>query len=149
MENNVILKIKRLNPNAMIPEYATSGAAALDLRYCGDETVSIPVGEIRSIPTGLAIAAPEGTVAIVCARSGLAFKRGICLANGIGVIDSDYRGEVCVGLKNDGKEPFGIAPGDRIAQLMLMPVYAAELIEADELDETERGMGGFGSTGIK
>lgn len=149
MKNNVTLKIKQLKPSAVVPEYATSGAAALDLRYCGEEPVSIPVGEIRSIPTGLAIAAPEGTVAIVCARSGLAFKRGICLANGIGVIDSDYRGEICVGLKNHGKEPFDVAPGDRIAQLMLMPVYAADLVLADELDETERGAGGFGSTGIK
>lgn len=149
MKSNITLQIKRLSQNAVIPEYATAGAAALDLRYCGDETITIPVGEIRSIPTGLAIAAPEGTVAIVSARSGLAFKRGICLANGIGVIDSDYRGEVRVGLKNDGGEPFDVAPGDRIAQLMLMPIYAANIIEADELDETERGAGGFGSTGIK
>lgn len=143
------LKIKPLREDAVVPSYATAGAAALDLRYCGDGNITVPVGGIRSVPTGLAIAAPEGTAAIVCARSGLAFKRGICLANGIGVIDSDYRGEVRVGLKNDGGEPFDVAPGDRIAQLMLMPVYAANIIEADELDETERGASGFGSTGIK
>lgn len=149
MKSNITLQIKRLSQNAVIPEYATAGAAALDLRYCGDETITIPVGEIRSIPTGLAIAAPEGTVAIVSARSGLAFKRGICLANGIGVVDSDYRGEVCVGIKNDGNDDFVIEPGDRIAQLMLIPVYAAELLTTDELDETDRGAGGFGSTGVK
>lgn len=143
------LKIKKLRPDAVIPEYATKGAAALDLRYCGDGEMTVPAGEVRSVPTGLAIAAPEGTAAIVCARSGLAFKKSISLANGIGVVDSDYRGEVCVGLINHGTEDFVIAPGDRIAQLMLIPVYAAQLIETDELDKTERGEGGFGSTGIK
>ena len=143
------LKIKKLRPDAVVPEYATSGSAALDLRYCGDGELTVPKGEVRSVPTGLAIAAPEGTAAIVCARSGLAFKKGISLANGIGVVDSDYRGEVCVGLINHGKEDFVIVPGDRIAQLMLIPVYKAELTLVDELEKTERGEGGFGSTGIK
>lgn len=143
------LKIKKLRPDAVVPAYATKGAAALDLRYCGDGEMTVPRGEVRSVPTGIAIAAPEGTAAIVCARSGLAFKKSISLANGIGVVDSDYRGEVCVGLINHGTEDFVIAPGDRIAQLMLIPVYAAELIETDTLEETERGTGGFGSTGIK
>ncbi len=143
------LKIKPLRPDAVVPAYATAGSAALDLRYCGDGIITVPVGEIRSVPTGLAIAAPEGTAAIVCARSGLAFKRGICLANGIGVVDSDYRGEVCVGIKNDGRDDFVIEPGDRIAQLMLIPVYAAELLVTDELEKTDRGEGGFGSTGVK
>lgn len=149
MEHNIKVKIKKVSPSAVLPEYATDGAAALDLRYCGEEPITVGVGEIRSIPTGLAFQTPNGVVAVVCARSGLAFKRGICLANGIGVIDSDYRGEVCVGLKNSGSEPFTVAPGDRIAQLMFMPVFTAELIESESLDETERGAGGFGSTGIK
>lgn len=149
MENNIKVKIKKVSPEAILPEYATSGAAALDLRYCGDEPITIFVGETRSVPTGLAIQTPCSVVAIVCARSGLAFKRGICLANGIGVIDSDYRGEICVGLQNRGSDSFTVNPGDRIAQLMFMPIFAAELIETDSLDETERGEGGFGSTGIK
>lgn len=143
------LKIKPLREDAVVPAYATSGAAALDLRYCGDGNITVPVGEIRSVPTGLAVAAPEGTAAIICARSGLAFKKGICLANGIGVVDSDYRGEVCVGIKNDGKNDFIVEPGDRIAQLMLIPVYAADILVTDELDKTDRGEGGFGSTGVK
>ncbi len=149
MKHDIEVKIKKVRPNAVIPEYATVGAAALDLRYCGDEEITVPAGAVRSIPTGLALETPESTVAIVCARSGLAFKRGICLANGIGVIDSDYRGEVAVGLMNSGKEPFTVVPGDRIAQLMFMPVYTATIIESTELNETERGAGGFGSTGIK
>ncbi len=149
MKQEINVKIKKLSPSAVVPEYATSGAAALDLRYCGEDELTVPAGEVRSVPTGLAIEAPEGTVAVVCARSGLAFKRGIGLCNGIGVIDSDYRGEICVGLINHGSEPFSVAPGDRIAQLMFMPVYSARLIEAAELDETERGEGGFGSTGVK
>ncbi len=143
------LKIKKLRADAVLPEYATKGSAALDLRYHGDCDIIIPAGDAASIPTGIAIAAPEGTVAIVAARSGLAFKHGISLVNGIGVIDSDYRGEIKVGLKNNGKEPFCVVPGDRIAQLMLMPVYAADIIASDELSETERGEGGFGSTGTK
>lgn len=143
------LKIKKLRSDAVVPEYATKGAAALDLRYCGDGELVLRAGSSVSVPTGIAIAAPEGTVAIVCARSGLAFKKSVSLVNGIGVIDSDYRGEICVGLINHGREDLTVAPGDRIAQLMLMPVFAAELVETDELDRTERGDGGFGSTGIK
>ena len=102
------------------------------------------------VPTGIAIS-PESknVVAIVAARSGLAIKKGICLSNGIGVIDSDYRGEVCVGLFNTSKEEFVINRGDRIAQMMFMPVHVARLIEAASLDETARGAGGFGSTGVK
>lgn len=149
MENSIKIKIKKVNPAADLPEYVTNGAAALDLRYCGEESITLAVGEIKSIPTGLAIQAPKGVAAVICARSGLAFKKGISLANGIGLIDSDYRGEVCVGLKNHGSALFTVHPGDRIAQLMFIPVFAAELIETDSLDETERGEGGFGSTGIK
>lgn len=134
------------------PAYATEGSAAIDLRAAIDEgtTVEIEPGERALIPTGLAIS-PEttGVVAIVAARSGLAIKQGICLSNGIGVIDSDYRGEICVGLHNTSRVPFTVNRGDRIAQMMFMPVLSAKLIEAASLDETARGAGGFGSTGVK
>ena len=134
------------------PAYATEGSAAIDLRAAIDEgtTVTIEPGERALIPTGLAIS-PEtkGVVAIVAARSGLAIKQGICLSNGIGVIDSDYRGEICVGLHNTSRVPFTVNRGDRIAQMMFMPVLAAKLIQAASLDETARGAGGFGSTGVK
>ncbi len=149
MKKDIEVRIKKVRPSAVTPTYATVGAAALDLRYCGEDEITLPAGEVRSIPTGLALETPEGVVAVVCARSGLAFKHGICLCNGIGVIDSDYRGEVSVGLINHGRESFTVVPGDRIAQLMFMPVYTASLIPSDELDETDRGAGGFGSTGIK
>ena len=135
-----------------MPTYATDGSAAVDLRAAVEENapVTIAPGERALIPTGIAIS-PErkDVVAILAARSGLAIKKGIRLSNGIGVIDSDYRGEICVGLHNTGKEPFTVCRGDRIAQMMFMPVLAAEFIAADTLDETERGAGGFGSTGVK
>lgn len=146
--NNIKVKIKLLR-DVELPEYATAGSAAIDLRSAVDSTTLAP-GERAVIPTGIAIE-PEthGVVAIVAARSGLGVKHGITLANGIGVIDSDYRGEIHVGLVNNGKESFTISKGDRIAQLMFLPVFAAELIRADSLEDTERGTGGFGSTGIK
>lgn len=134
------------------PKYETSGSAALDLCAALDdgENVVIHPGERKMIPTGIAIS-PETSdvVAIIAARSGLGIKKGICLANGIGVIDSDYRGEISVGLYNTSTEDFTVCRGDRIAQMMFMPVLTANLITADELDETERGEGGFGSTGVK
>ncbi len=148
MENKKLL-FKKLREDAAVPAYATAGAAALDLRYCGDTVITLAVSEIKSIPTGLAIEVPDGCAAVVCARSGLASKRGIALANGIGLIDPDYRGELCVVLKNYGSSVFAVHPGDRIAQLMIIPIYRAELCQVEELDQTERGEGGFGSTGIK
>ena len=130
------------------PEYATDGSAAVDLRAA--EALILEAGARAVVPTGVHIA-PEGrdVVAIVAARSGLAIKHGITLSNAIGVIDSDYRGEVCVGLINLSDKPFSIERGDRIAQLMFMPVLHAEFIAAKTLDQTERGEGGFGSTGVK
>ena len=130
------------------PEYATDGSAAVDLRAA--EALTLEAGARAVVPTGVHIA-PEGrdVVAIVAARSGLAIKHGITLSNAIGVIDSDYRGEVCVGLINLSDKPFSIERGDRIAQLMFMPVLHAEFIAAKTLDQTERGEGGFGSTGVK
>ena len=147
------LNVKILLSRGMdMPAYATDGSAAVDLRAAIDEgsTVVIEPGERALIPTGIAIS-PErkDVVAIVAARSGLAIKKGICLSNSIGVIDSDYRGEICVGLFNTSKEPFTVCRGDRIAQMMFMPILTARFIAADTLDETERGAGGFGSTGNK
>ncbi len=146
---NVKIKLTR---GMSLPKYATDGSAAVDLCAAIDEGAKITLapGERALVPTGISIS-PESAdvVAIVAARSGLGTKKGICLSNGIGVIDSDYRGEIQVGLFNTGKEDFVIERGDRIAQLMFVPVYTANLIESAELDETERGAGGFGSTGVK
>ena len=142
----------KLSRGMEAPTYATDGSAAVDLRAALDEgvTVTIAPGERALIPTGLAIA-PESSdvVAILAPRSGLACKKGIRLSNGIGVIDADYRGEIGVSLHNTGHEDFVVARGDRIAQMMFMPVYAASFTVCDELDETARGAGGFGSTGTK
>lgn len=149
MEINVKLLLSR---GMSMPAYATDGSAAVDLRAAIDEGTAVVIapGERALIPTGLAIS-PESrnVVAVVAARSGLAIKQGICLSNGIGVIDSDYRGEICVGLFNTSKVPFTVSRGDRIAQMMFMPVYQARFLQAVSLDETERGAGGFGSTGVK
>ena len=149
MNTNVKVLLSR---GMTMPAYATDGAAAVDMRAAIDEgtTVTIQPGERAMIPTGMAISLENANVvAILAARSGLAVKSGINLANGIGVIDSDYRGEICVGLYNSSDVPFTVHRGDRIAQLMFMPVYVANLIEAATLDETARGAGGFGSTGVK
>lgn len=130
------------------PSYATSGAAGMDLTACVDEDILIKRGETVLIPTGIAIALPDNnSVAYIYARSGLAIKHGICLANSVGVVDSDYRGEVKVGLINLGKEDYTIRCGDRIAQMVFAPVLIAETEVCDELPESERGEGGFGSTG--
>ncbi len=144
------VKIK-LTRGAQAPEYATPGSAAVDLRAAleGGQVVIEP-RERRMIPTGIAISSGrDDVVAVIAARSGLGCKKGITLANSIGVIDSDYRGEISVTLINTSLEPFTVNDGDRIAQLLFMPVMQASFIEADELDETERGAGGFGSTGVK
>lgn len=146
------LKIKAVSPKIgreiPFPYYASAGAAAMDLHACVDEPVLLRAGERVMIPTGIAIALPDASyVALVFARSGLGIRKGICLSNGVGVIDSDYRGEISVGLLNTGAEDYTVAPGERIAQLAVMPVVQAELEQAEELDETDRGTGGFGSTG--
>ncbi len=142
------LKIKKLKENARIPARATSGSAGMDLYACIDEPVTVNPGEKAVIPTGIAIALPSPELgAFIFARSGLAIKHGIGLLNAVGVIDSDYRGEICVGLINQLSEPYTIAPDERIAQMIIMPVSLIPVEEAKELDETERGAGGFGSTG--
>lgn len=146
------LKIKAVSPkigkDIPLPFYATPGSAAMDLHACIDEAVTIPAGGRSMIPTGLAIALPSPDyVALVYARSGLGIKHGVAPANCVGVIDSDYRGEIIVGLQNSGESDFTVRPGDRIAQLMIAPVVRANLRMVEELDETARGAGGFGSTG--
>ncbi len=130
------------------PYYASAGAAAMDLHACLEEPVTIPRGGRALVPTGIAIALPSPDyVALIFARSGLAVRHGIIPGNCVGVIDSDYRGEIRVGLYNSGEADFTVQPGDRIAQMAVVPVIQAELVQTDTLDETERGGGGFGSTG--
>ncbi len=142
------VRILLLRQGASVPRYATEGAAACDLTAAICAPVTIPKGESRSIPTGIAISMEEdGIVAIVCARSGLAFNHGLSLVNGIGVIDRDYRGEIAVGIRNDGATDYTVSPGERIAQLMFMPYRTARFTQVTALDDTERGTGGFGSTG--
>lgn len=149
MELNVKIKCTR---GMEAPQYATDGAAAVDLRAALDEgqKILLQPGERALIPTGIAIS-PEtrGVVAVVAGRSGLGVKKGVTLSNSIGVIDSDYRGEIQVCLINHGKEAFEIVRGDRIAQMMFLPVYTSAFLPVEELDETERGAGGFGHTGVK
>lgn len=145
-----LLKVKKLNPNAKIPQRATEGSAGMDLYACIEEPVVIRPHERAMIPTGIAIALESPCyAALIYARSGLAIKKGIAPANCVGVVDSDYRGEVCVGLLNSSEEPFTVEPFERIAQMVISPVELPEIEEADSLDETERGAGGFGSTGKK
>ena len=142
------LQIQRLRPYATIPTQATAGSAGYDLYAALEAPVSIPVGEIVRIPTGIAAAPDRKDVALfIMARSGLASKHGINLANGVGLVDSDYRGEIAVGLVNLSGEDYTVQPGDRIAQLMVVPVVQPTVTLADELDETDRGSGGLGSTG--
>lgn len=142
------LYVKRLDPRAQLPAYQTPGSAAMDLAALLDKPLFIDPGSRVSVPTGLSIALPDGGwVALVLPRSGLSIKYGITLANSVGVIDSDYRGELQVGLTNRSSTPYTIQPGDRIAQLMVIPVGQAQVEEREELPATRRGSGGFGSTG--
>lgn len=142
------IRFQKLHPNAVIPQRATPGSAGMDLVACIEEPVLLPAGGRAMIPTGLAMAIPTAEwVGLVYARSGLAVRHGITLSNSVGVIDSDYRGEIRVGLCNLGQEPYTIQPGERIAQLVISPVLLPPVEEANELDSTERGTGGFGSTG--
>ena len=143
-----IFKVRRLRESAKLPFRATEGSAGMDLYACIDSPVTLGAGEKTVIPTGIAIELPSAELAaFVFARSGLAIKHGIGLLNGVGVIDSDYRGEICVGVINQLAEPYTIAPDERIAQLVIMPVSLITPVEAQSLDDTARGEGGFGSTG--
>lgn len=140
------IKIKSLS--GQVPAYETSGSAGMDIRACLDEPMTIEPGARALVPTGLFMEIPEGNEVQIRARSGLAIKKGIGLVNGIGTIDSDYRGEVKVALINWGDETFVVNNGDRIAQMVVAQYVKADIVLADELSETERGAGGFGHTGV-
>lgn len=142
------LKIVKMKENAVIPSRATPGSAGLDLCACIDQSITLAPGQLVQVPTGIAIALPDETYAgFVFGRSGLGIKHGITPSNSVGVIDSDYRGELCVGLCNVGGKSYTIQPGERIAQLVVMPVCPLPVCEVAALDDTLRGTGGFGSTG--
>ncbi len=142
------LKIKKVRENARLPFRATAGSAGMDLYACIDEPIELIPGGTAVIPTGIAISLPGPEyAAFIFARSGLAIKHGIGLLNSVGVIDSDYTGEVCVGVINQIQESYTVNPYERIAQMVIMPVKIPQIEEVDKLDETERGSGGFGSTG--
>ncbi len=144
------IKLKKVKPNAKLPTRATEGSAGLDLYACIDEPVTLNKGDTVLIPTGIAIGLDDPHyAAFIYARSGLAIKYGLTLLNAVGVIDSDYRGEVCVGLIKLTEEPYTIQPFERIAQMVIKPVELPEILEVEELDNTNRGAGGFGSTGKK
>lgn len=141
------VKIKKLSKNAVIPTYGSASAAGADLYSCLDSALEIPPGETRFVHTGLCVEIPQGFAGLVFARSGLACKKDLAPANKVGVIDSDYRGEIMVAIHNHGKEVRFIEHGERVAQLLIMPYAAANFVESDELSDTVRGEGGFGSTG--
>jgi dUTP pyrophosphatase len=141
------VQVRRLRPDAIVPRYQTADAAGMDLHAALDQPMHVPPGIAVAVPTGLAMAIPRGYEGQVRPRSGLARKHAVTLTNAPGTIDADYRGPVEVLLINHGREPFTIQSGDRIAQLVIAPVSQAELVEVDELSATDRGAGGFGSTG--
>ena len=143
------VNIKKLNENSVIPTYGTEYAAGADLYACMDEAVTINPGETAFIKTGLAMEVPVGYAGLIYARSGLACKKGLAPANKVGVIDSDYRGEIMVALHNHSNEAVLVESGERIAQLVITPYIVAAFNQVDELEDTVRGEGGFGSTGRK
>ena len=143
------VNIKKLHENALIPTYGTEYAAGADLYACMDEAVTINPGETAFIKTGLAMEVPVGYAGLIYARSGLACKKGLAPANKVGVIDSDYRGEIMVALHNHSNEAVLVESGERIAQLVITPYIVAVFNQVDELEDTVRGEGGFGSTGRK
>ena len=143
------VKYIKLDPKAITPSYGTPFAAGADLYACMGEDVSINAGETKLFHTGIAMQIPDGLVGLIYARSGIATKRGLAPANKVGVIDSDYRGEIMVSIYNHSSETQTIADGERIAQIVLTPYITAEFTLSDSLDTTDRGSGGFGSTGEK
>ena len=145
---NKIIKIKKLKETAVLPTRGSAGAAGLDLYACLPAPVAVEPRKLYKIPTGIAVALPDpNTVALIFARSGLGVNHGISLPNAVGVVDSDYRGEIIVGIGNTSDETYVIQPGERIAQLVVMPVFETVLEETEDLGDTERGNGAFGSTG--
>ncbi|MCQ2957765.1 MAG: dUTP diphosphatase [Candidatus Gastranaerophilales bacterium] len=143
------LKIKKISEYAKLPFYATEGAAGMDLYAANEIPIVLKPLDRGLIPLGFSMELPSGYEAQIRPRSGMAIKHGITLSNCVGTVDEDYRGEVCVGLINLSEKEYTIYCGDRIAQMVIAPVVKANIIETEELDETERGKGGFGSTGLK
>ena len=143
------VRIKKLDDRATTPTYGTEYSAGADLYNLAGETVTIPAHSTYLIHTGISAEIPEGYCGLIFARSGLATKRGLAPANKVGVIDCDYRGQVMVSLHNHTDQPQQVEPGERVAQMVFAPVYQAAFYEVDALGETERGTGGFGSTGTK
>ena len=143
------MNIKKLNDKATVPTYGSAYAAGADLYACEEGDITIAPAETRLIHTGIAMEIPEGLVGLIYARSGLASKRGLAPANKVGVIDSDYRGEIMVALHNHSDKAQTISSGERIAQIVFAPYMAAKFTVVDELSDTVRGVGGFGSTGTK
>lgn len=141
------LKVKKLSPNAKLPTRATENSAGYDLYACIDEPLLVPARGRVSAPIGIAVEIETGFAGFVYGRSGLGIKHGIVPSNAVGVIDSDYRGEIMVGLSNHSDEDYYIQPFERVAQLVIQPVLAPEIVECNELSDTARGSGGFGSTG--
>lgn len=141
------IRVKKLKERAIMPTYGSSEAAGADLYACIDDPIEIRPGESVFIPTGLAMELPKGYAGLIYARSGLACKRGLAPANKVGVVDSDYRGEFMIVLHNHGSIPQTIEYGERIAQLVITPVFTPGFIEMEDLSDTERSCGGFGSTG--
>lgn len=141
------IAVKKLRETAILPTFGSPEAAGADLYACLEAPVTVAPGQTVFVPTGLAMELPVGYVGLVYARSGLACKRGLAPANKVGVIDSDYRGEFIVALHNHGTEPQTVASGERIAQLVVAPILMPEYVETDSLSATQRGAGGFGSTG--
>ncbi len=149
MAVNMHVFVKKLNPRARLPLYGSAQAAGADLFACLDVPVTLTPGQTVLIPTGLSMAIPEGFAGLICARSGLSVKRGLAPANKVGVVDPDYRGECMVPLHNHSGVAQTVEDGERVAQLLITPVVTARFLETGELGDTERGAGGFGSTGRK
>lgn len=141
------VRVKKLHPNAKLPTYGSSEAAGADLYACLDAPVTIAPGEIFWVPTGIALEVPKGCAGLVYARSSMGTKRGLAPANKVGVVDSDYRGEIRVVLLNHSKQPQTLEPGERVAQFVITPVLQPQYELVEELSDTDRGVGGFGSTG--
>lgn len=141
------IRVKKLHPNAILPTYGSAHAAGADLYACIESPVTIEPGEIFWVPTGIALEVPEGCAGLIYARSSMGAKRGLAPANKVGVVDSDYRGEIRVVLLNHSKLPQIIEPGERVAQFVITPVLTPQYELVDDLTNTDRGTGGFGSTG--
>ncbi len=141
------IKVKLLRPGAQMPTYGSAEAAGADIYVCIDKPVEIRPGCTAMLPTGFALEVPQGCAGLIYARSSMGAKRGLAPANKVGVIDSDYRGEVKVALHNHSLEIQTVNPGERVAQLLITPVFTPGFVQAEELDDTARGAGGFGSTG--